>query len=78
MPAVTEVHLILDHESAVAASFHVSLVESALVPIDALAACIDSAVVSALGCARIEIIPWVDVLTAAWSASGRFTISFAR
>ena len=78
VPTVTEVNLILNHESAVAASFHVSLVESALVAIDALAACVDTTVVCALGGACVEIIPGVDVLATAWSASRRFTIALAR
>ena len=68
MPTITKVHLILYHKSAIAGSFHISLVKPALVPVDALAPAIYAAVVDALGCATVEIIPGVNVPTTAWSA----------
>ena len=77
MPTIAKVHLILDHKAAIAGSFHISLVKPALVPVDALAPAIYAAVIGALGCATVEIIPGVNVLTAAWSVAGSFAIAFA-
>lgn len=77
MPAIAKVHLILDHKSAIAGSFHISLVKPTLVPVDALATTIYTAVIDALSCATVEIIPGVNVLTAAWSVSRRFAVAFA-
>lgn len=77
VPTVSKVHLILYHEPTVAASFHVALVESALVTLNAVTASIDTAVIGTLGCAAIEIVPRVDVLATTRPASRCFTISFA-
>lgn len=78
MPAVSEVDLILYHEAAVAAAFHISLVKSAFVSLSALAASINATVINALGGAAVEIIPRIDVLAAAWAASRAIAIALAR
>lgn len=77
MPTIPKVNLILYHESAVAASFHISLIKPAFIALNALASGIDAAVIGALSGAAIEIIPGVDVLTAAGSASRGVAVTFA-